>query len=107
MSKLERQNGVLAGVCGGVAKQMNIDPWIIRGGLIIMCLFTIGLPVLAYIVGVIAIPKADGLPAGDHPGSLGSNGPTVSNTKIVFCPSCGAKNSASNKFCQNCGDALG
>lgn len=106
MSKLERQNGVLAGVCGGIAQQMNIDPWIVRGGLIIMCFFTIGLPVLAYLIGAVAIPKAPGLPSGNQPGSLGNNGPTATNNKTVFCSNCGTKNSIANKFCQSCGTPL-
>lgn len=106
MSKLERQNGIIAGVCGGLGKQMNLDPWIVRIGLIFVCLFTVGIPVLAYIIGAVAIPKATGLPPGQQPGSLGGNGPTATNTNIAFCGNCGTKNSTANKFCQSCGNGM-
>jgi phage shock protein C len=106
MSKLERQNGIIAGVCGGLGKQMNLDPWIVRIGLIFVCFFTVGLPVLAYIIGAVAIPKANELPPGQHPSSLGGNGPTATNTNVTFCGNCGTKNSPANKFCQSCGNGL-
>lgn len=106
MSKLERQNGIIAGVCGGLAKEMNLDPWIVRIGLIVACFFTVGIPVLAYLIGAVAIPKAQALPPGQQPNSLGNNGPTATNTKTVFCGGCGTKNSVANKFCQSCGTAL-
>jgi phage shock protein PspC (stress-responsive transcriptional regulator) len=109
MSKFERQNGVIAGVCGGLAKQMNIDPWIVRVGVILICLFTVVgiVPVaIAYIIGANVLPKADELPPGQQPGSIGGNGPTATNTGTVFCGSCGTKNSPSNKFCQSCGNGL-
>ena len=60
--KLERQNGILAGVCGGLGEFFGIGPWWFR----ILFLFLAlpgGLPgVLPYIIMWLVVPKkrADG-----------------------------------------------
>lgn len=106
MSKLERQDGILAGVCGGLAKQMNIDPWIVRIGVIVATFFSVGVPVLLYIVGAAAIPKAPELPAGPPPPSKLADGSPPPAAGTIFCGKCGTKNSTSDRFCKNCGHDL-
>ena len=44
----------LCGVCGGIAKYFNIDPTLVRLGLVALCLFAGG-GVLAYIIAAIVI----------------------------------------------------
>ena len=48
----------LAGVCGGLAEYIGMDPTIVRliGALLCLCC---GTGVLAYIVAAIVIPKAE------------------------------------------------
>ena len=46
----------LCGVCGGIAKYFNIDPTLVRLGLVALCLFAGG-GVLAYIIAAIVIPE--------------------------------------------------
>ena len=55
--KLRRQNGIIAGVCGGLGVFFGINPWIFRIIFIIL-LLPGGLPGLVpYIVLWVAIPK--------------------------------------------------
>ncbi|NIS09685.1 MAG: PspC domain-containing protein [Candidatus Dadabacteria bacterium] len=59
MKKLYRseKNKMLAGVCGGLAEMFDIDPTLVRLGLIFLCLVTALLPItIAYIFGWIIIP---------------------------------------------------
>ena len=46
----------IAGVCGGLAKYMNIDPTLVRLGCVVVCLFA-GAGLIAYIAGAIIIPE--------------------------------------------------
>ena len=46
----------LAGVCGGLAKYINIDPTIVRLGCVLLCLAG-SLGLWAYIIGAIIIPE--------------------------------------------------
>jgi phage shock protein C len=50
---------VIAGVCGGIAKSMGADPWIVRIGAILLLLFTGGTAVVAYLVVALALPASD------------------------------------------------
>ncbi len=52
-----RKNKVIAGVCGGIAEYFEVDPVLIRI-IAILFLFTGGASLIAYIVGMIIIPKA-------------------------------------------------
>ena len=52
-SKTEKK---LAGVCGGLAKYFNIDPTLIRLGLVAFCLLG-GSGILAYIICAFVIPE--------------------------------------------------
>lgn len=50
-----RQDSMVAGVCGGIAKYFDVDPSLIRIGWIILCgMFGSGL--VAYIIAAIIIP---------------------------------------------------
>lgn len=59
MKKLLRSsNRMLAGVCGGIAEYLNIDPTVIRVLYLILSIFTVGFPgVLLYILLWIMIPE--------------------------------------------------
>ena len=48
----------IAGVCGGIAETYNLDPSLIRLGLVLLCVLTWVLPVIVtYIVAWIIIPE--------------------------------------------------
>ena len=51
-----RQDKVLAGVCGGLARYLGIDPVVIR--ILMVVLIFAGVGVVAYIVAWIVIPEA-------------------------------------------------
>ena len=50
-------NKTLCGVCGGIAEYFNIDPTLVRLGLVIFCLAG-GSGILAYIICALVIPDA-------------------------------------------------
>lgn len=50
-----RKNRVIAGVCGGIAEYLNVDPVLVRIVAIVL-LFLGGGSIIAYIIGVIIIP---------------------------------------------------
>lgn len=52
-----RKNKVIAGVCGGIAEYFDVDPVLIRL-IAVLFLFTGGASLIAYIVGMIIMPKA-------------------------------------------------
>lgn len=55
--RLERQNGIIAGVCGGIAARFGVSPFIIRLIFFIL-LLPGGLPgLLPYLLLWILIPK--------------------------------------------------
>lgn len=47
---------MLCGVCAGIAKYFDIDPTLVRLGLVLLCCFG-GTGILAYFVAAIIIPK--------------------------------------------------
>ena len=54
------RNGMLAGVCGGIAEYLNVDPTLVR--LITVALFFAGtLSLWVYIIAAIIIPREDQL----------------------------------------------
>ncbi len=58
MKKLTKSsNKKIAGVCGGLAEYMNCDPLVIRLLTVVAAFITVGVVVLAYIVGAIVIPE--------------------------------------------------
>ena len=58
-SKLKRStsDGMLAGVCSGLAKYFGIDPTIMRILYVIFALVGVGSPILIYIILWIVMPK--------------------------------------------------
>jgi phage shock protein C len=54
---------VFAGVCGGVAEYFELDPTLIRILAVIVVLAGVGLPIIAYIIAMIIMPKR----SGDYP----------------------------------------
>ena len=50
-----KQNQMLCGVCSGIAKYFDMDPTLVRLGLVAFCLLG-GSGILAYIVCAIVIP---------------------------------------------------
>ncbi len=52
-----RDDRMLAGVCGGLAKYFNVDPTIVRLIYVLLTLFSKGLGILAYIILIIAVPE--------------------------------------------------
>ena len=60
MKKLYRSetDNMIAGICGGVGETYNIDPTLVRLGLVFICVATAILPIIAtYITGWMIIPK--------------------------------------------------
>jgi phage shock protein C len=57
-TRLERsvRNKVVAGVCGGIAEYLQVDPTLVRVFWVIATLMTAGLGFLAYIVLVVLMP---------------------------------------------------
>ena len=52
-----RKNKVIDGVCGGIAEYFDVDPVLVRI-IFVLFLFLGGAAVIAYIVGMIIMPKA-------------------------------------------------
>lgn len=48
--------GILAGVCGGIAEYLNLDPNVVRLITVILC-FAAGLSVWVYIIAALILPK--------------------------------------------------
>jgi phage shock protein PspC (stress-responsive transcriptional regulator) len=72
---------VFAGVCGGIAEYFELDPTLIRILAVIFVLAGFGLPLVAYIIAMIVMPKR----SGDYPGYIdvkptSSYGPNPANT---------------------------
>lgn len=56
--KLRRQNGILAGVCGGLGAFFGLNPWLFR--LIFLALIPLaGSPILPYLILWLIVPKRD------------------------------------------------
>jgi phage shock protein PspC (stress-responsive transcriptional regulator) len=51
-----RKHKVLGGVCGGIAEYSNIDPVIVRILCILLCIFSGGLGIIAYLICWLIIP---------------------------------------------------
>ena len=57
-----RSKRMIAGVCGGLADYLNMDPTLVRILTVVISLFT-GIPVVLYIVALFVVPEE---PAGSH-----------------------------------------
>lgn len=49
-------NRMLCGVCGGIAEHFDIDPTLVRLGVVLLCALC-GSGILAYIVAAVVIPE--------------------------------------------------
>ena len=54
--KRSKQDKVIAGVCGGIAEYLNIDPTIVRLGFVLATFFG-GIGPFAYIVAIVVMPE--------------------------------------------------
>ena len=52
-----KKNKAIAGVCGGIAEYLNVDPLLIRLGWIILTLMSFGAGVIAYIIAWIIMEE--------------------------------------------------
>lgn len=61
MKKLYRSsNRILAGVCGGIAEYLDVDPTLIRVAYVMLSMFTVAfLGLLLYIILMILMPNYD------------------------------------------------
>lgn len=50
------KNKMIAGVCGGIAEYFNVDPTLVRLGLVLFCAMG-GSGLIAYIVMAIIVPQ--------------------------------------------------
>jgi phage shock protein C len=59
MKKMKRSSDAkIAGVCGGIAEYMNVDPTLIRLGTVLLAIFTAVIPVgLGYIIAMAVMPE--------------------------------------------------
>jgi phage shock protein C len=59
MKKLykSRKNKVIDGVCGGIAEYLEVDPVLVRLVAALLIVFTGGVVVIAYILGMIIMPS--------------------------------------------------
>ena len=56
--KLTRSNnGMIAGVCAGIADYFDLDPTLVRVGYILLSLFTMFSGVIAYFILWLVVPK--------------------------------------------------
>ena len=62
MQKLKRNadDKVFAGVAGGVAQHLDVDPKLVRLGWVVLAWFTIGLAAFAYVYLWVTTPVDDG-----------------------------------------------
>ena len=61
-SELRRSNNrMIAGVCGGIAESLNVDPTIVRLVYVLVSFFSAAFPgIIVYIVLWVILPPADG-----------------------------------------------
>ncbi|MEO8437215.1 MAG: PspC domain-containing protein [Chloroflexota bacterium] len=78
-----RDDRMLAGVAGGLAETLDVDPSIIRVVWAVLVFLTGGLALLVYIVMAVVVPER---PAGQevwHPGGAAAGGPTVPTEPVA------------------------
>jgi phage shock protein C len=62
-----RDQRMLAGVCGGIADYLGMDPTIVRLVTVLLGIVSFGTALIGYIIAAIIIPEA---PAGTAPDTL-------------------------------------
>ncbi len=60
---------MLAGVCGGLARYLNLDPALVRIVTVLLTLLVGGVPVIVYLVAMLVVPEDDRVspPLPSHP----------------------------------------
>lgn len=53
-----RENGIIAGVCAGIADYLGVDPTIVRVAYLLFTFLGAGSPILLYIILAVIIPDA-------------------------------------------------
>lgn len=57
--KLERKNGVIAGVCGGIADFLGWDPTLVRILYVVLSIASVAFPgIIVYLILWLVMPKA-------------------------------------------------
>jgi len=56
---MRSNNGMIAGVCAGIADYFDLDPTLVRIGYILLSVFTAFAGVLAYLILWIVMPKRE------------------------------------------------
>ena len=59
--KLKRSNNkMLAGICGGIAEYLNLDPTIVRIAYVLLSILLAAFPgIIVYLILMLIMPKAD------------------------------------------------
>jgi phage shock protein C len=52
-----RDERMLAGVCGGIADYLDVDPTIVRLVAVLLGIFSAGTALIAYIIAAIVVPE--------------------------------------------------
>jgi phage shock protein C len=55
-----REDRMLAGVCGGIADYLDVDPTIVRLVAVLLGIFSAGTALIGYIIAAIIVPEAPG-----------------------------------------------
>ena len=53
-----RSNRMITGVCGGIGEFFNIDPTLVRLGVVLLSLFTLGTAVVGYLIASVVVPNS-------------------------------------------------
>jgi phage shock protein C len=64
-----RNDSWMAGVCGGIAENMNMPSWLVRLGFVTLFLFTGSFAVLLYVAGILMMAKRPNTYDGPHNGN--------------------------------------
>lgn len=54
-----RNNLIISGVCGGIAEYFELDPTLVRLGLVLLTIFTAFSGIIFYIIAALIIPMQD------------------------------------------------
>jgi phage shock protein PspC (stress-responsive transcriptional regulator) len=55
------EDGIIGGVCLSLARELQVEPWLVRAAWLMSLMF-LGTGLVAYIICVIALPRTDRLP---------------------------------------------
>ena len=64
------RDGIVAGVCGGLAKRFDVDPWLVRV-IWIAAVAAFGTGILFYLLLAVCLPREDRIDAGERKKLLG------------------------------------